>query len=182
MPPVTGIFILAELGGAAAEEVRELQLRYDPKLANSTRPHVTVAGSSGMGPIERGTTTEELRRALAPIAASTAPLVLPFGPQQRFMQTEIVSLPLDPHGPLRALHERIKTSGLRFAPPRFTFSPHVTLSFYPTLTPARARELLSLRVTSPAEIRTLTAYRHRDPLPPARLLALELEGAAAGDG
>jgi 2'-5' RNA ligase len=176
MPPVTGIFILAELSGAAAEAVRALQARYDPKLARSTQPHVTLAGSSGMGPIDRDTTTEELRRALEPIAAETAPLVLPFGPPQRFMQTEIVSLPLDPHGPLRALHERIKTSGLRFKAPRFSFSPHVTLSFYPTLTPARARELLALRVAHPAEIRTLTAYRHRDPQPPARLLGVALTG------
>lgn len=176
MPPVTGIFILAELTGPAAEQVRELQVRYDPKLARSTQPHVTIAGSSGMGPIERGTTTEELRRALEPIAAATAPLVLPFGPPQRFMQTEIVSLPLDPHGALRALHERIKTSGLRFAQPRFSFSPHVTLSFYPTLTPARARELLALRVTHPAEIGMLTAYRHRDPQPPLKLVSVELRG------
>jgi 2'-5' RNA ligase len=176
LPPVTGIFILAELTGPAAEQVHALQLRYDPKLARSTRPHVTVAGSSGMGPIERATTPEALRQVLAPIAADTPPLVLPFGPPQRFMQTEIVSLPLDPHGPLRALHERIKTSGLRYAQPRFSFSPHVTLSFYPTLTPTRARELLALRVSDPAEIRTLAAYRHRDPLPPVKLVEVELAG------
>ena len=39
-------------------------------------------------------------------------------------------LPLDPHGPLRTLHERIKTSGLKTAAPRFFFTPHVTLSLY----------------------------------------------------
>ena len=182
MPPVTGIFILAELAGAAAERVRAWQLRYDPKLANSTRPHVTVAGSSGMGPIERDTTAEELRRALEPIARETAPLVLPFGPPQRFMQTEIVSFPLDPHGPLRALHERIKTSGLRYRQPRFSFSPHVTISFYPTLTPARARELLALRLAEPAELRTLAAYRHRDPLPPVKLVEVALDGGERSHG
>ena len=176
MPPVTGIFILAELAGAAAERIHALQEQYDPKLARSTQPHVTLAGSSGMGPIARDTTAEELRRVLEPIAAVTPPLVLPFGPPQRFMQTEIVSLPLDPHGPLRELHERIKTSGLRYAQPRFSFSPHVTISFYPTLTPQRARELLALRVSEPAELRALHAYRHRDPLPPVRLVEVPLTG------
>ena len=179
MPPVTGIFILAELSGPAAERIRALQERYDPKLARGTRPHVTIAGSSGMGPIARDTTADELRRVLEPIAAATGPLVLPFGAPQRFMQTEIVSLPLDPHGPLRELHERIKSSGLRYAQPRFSFSPHVTISFYPTLTAARARELLALRVTEPAELRTLHAYRHRDPLPPAKMVEVELGGARA---
>ena len=38
----------------------------------------------------------------------------------------------------------------RFARPRFAFSPHATLSFYPTLTPATRRELLATRVREPA--------------------------------
>ena len=51
------------------------------------------------------------------------------------MQTQIVVLPLDPHGPLRTLHERIKMSGLRAARPRFYFTPHVTLNLYRELPP-----------------------------------------------
>ncbi len=173
-----GIFIIAEVKGRAAKQIRAIQKRFDPRLAKEWPPHVTLAGSSGMGPIARDTTVDELRRVLEPIAAATAPLVLPFGAPQRFMQTEIVSLPLDPHGPLRELHERIKTSGLRYAKPRFAFSPHVTISFYPTLTPQRARELLALRITEPAELRTLRAYRHRDPLPPQLMVDVALGGGA----
>ena len=30
------------------------------------------------------------------------------------MQTDIIVLPIDPHGPLRILHDRIITSGLPF--------------------------------------------------------------------
>ena len=172
-----GIFVIAEIKGRAAKRIRAIQKRFDPRLAKEWPPHVTLAGSSGMGPIARDTSADELRRVLEPIAAATPPLVLPFGAPQRFMQTEIVSLPLDPHGPLRELHERIKTSGLRFARPRFSFSPHVTISFYPTLTAQRARELLALRVTEPAELRTLHAYRHRDPLPPEPLVEVALAGA-----
>jgi len=177
VPPVTGFFVLAELAGEAAEWIRAMQLRYDPKLAASTRPHVTMAGSSGMGPIARDTPVAELRTAIEGAAAGGGALVLPFGAPQRFMQTSIVSLPLDPHGPLRALHERLKTSGLRYARPRFAFSPHATLSFYPTLTPDRARELLALRAPAPAEITALQAYRHRDPQPPELVAEARLGGA-----
>ena len=53
----------------------------------------------------------------------------------RFMQTNVVVLPLDPHGPIRELHDRIKASGLLHERPRFTFTPHVTLSFFPEPTP-----------------------------------------------
>ena len=94
----------------------------------------------------------------------------------RFMQTEIVSLPLDPHGPLRTLHERIARSGLRFMPARFQFTPHVTLSFYPTLTLKRERELLSLRVPEPCIVERMQVYLTRDPQPSVKLLELELVG------
>jgi 2'-5' RNA ligase len=171
-----GIFILAELPGEAGEQVREIQQRYDPKLARMTPPHVTLVGSSGVGPIPTDTPLERIRAALEPIAASTVPMALPFGAPHRFMQTDIISLPLAPNGPLRALHERIAISGLPFKRARFQFSPHCTLSFYPTLTPQHERELLALRVVAPARIETLQVYLTRDPQPSRLLLKLPLTG------
>ena len=114
----SGIFVLAPIRGPMGERIAEVQAEFDPKLARMGPPHVTLAGSSGIGPIAANTTPEELRERLAPIAERTAPIEIRFGAPTRFMQTEIVVLPLDPHGPLRALHEAIKTSGLRAAQPR----------------------------------------------------------------
>jgi 2'-5' RNA ligase len=171
-----GIFVLAELPGEAGARVRAIQQQYDPKLARLTPPHVTLVGSSGVGAIPTDTPVEQIRTALAPIAASTAPMSLPFGAPHRFMQTDIISLPLDPNGPLRALHERIARSGLPFKRARFQFSPHCTLSFYPTLTPARERELLALRVEEPAVIERLSVYLTRDPQPSKLLFDVRLTG------
>jgi len=171
-----GIFILTELPGEAGEQIRALQQRFDPKLARLTPPHVTLAGSSGVGPIPTDTPVERLQEILAPIAATTPSMELEFEPPHRFMQTDIVSLPLDPHGPLRALHERIARSGLPFRRARFQFSPHCTLSFYPTLTPQKERELLAVRVTAPARIERLQIYLTRDPQPARKLLDLALTG------
>jgi 2'-5' RNA ligase len=171
-----GIFVLAELPGEAGEIIRDIQRRFDPKLARMTPPHVTLAGSSGVGSIPTDTPVERIRAALEPIAATTAPMTLPFGPPHRFMQTDIVSLPLDPHGPLRTLHERIARSGLPFKPARFRFTPHCTLSFYPTLTPQRERELLALRVTAPCIVDRLQIYLTRDPQPARKLFEVRLTG------
>lgn len=171
-----GIFVLAELPGEAGARVRAIQQQYDPKLARLTPPHVTLVGSSGVGAIPTDTPVERIRAALEPIAASTAPMSLPFGAPHRFMQTDIVSLPLDPNGPLRALHERMARSGLPFKRARFQFSPHCTLSFYPTLTPARERELLALRVEEPAVIERLSVYLTRDPQPSKLLFDVKLTG------
>ena len=176
-----GIFILAELPGAAGAQVRAVQQQFDPKLARLTPPHVTLAGSSGVGSIPTDTPLDRIREALEPITSTTAPMDLPFLPPHRFMQTEIISLPLDPHGPLRALHERIARSGLPFRQARFQFSPHCTLSFYPTLTAKSERELLAVRDIEPARIERLQIYLTRDPQPSRKLLELELTGSVVAE-
>ena len=175
---INGIFILASIGPEATERIAAIQREFDPKLAATAPPHITIAGSSGVGPMDPTTPVSEIRRALEPIAASTPPLVLPFGPPIRFMQTTIIVLPLDPHGPLRVLHERIATSGLRFERARFSFTPHCTLSFYPTHPPATLRRLHAIRVIEPAVIERLSIQHTMDPQPSRTLLELELTGSA----
>ena len=178
---INGIFIIASIGKEATERIAAIQREFDPKLAASSPPHVTIAGSSGVGPIAPTTPLAELRAALEPIATSTPPLILPFGAPIRFMQTTIIVLPLDPHGPLRTLHERIATSGLRFERPRFAFTPHSTLSFYPTHPHATLRRLLSLRFDEPAVIDRISIQHTMDPQPSRTLFELDLTGTPGVD-
>ncbi|MEX1186169.1 MAG: 2'-5' RNA ligase family protein [Gemmatimonadaceae bacterium] len=176
---LNGIFILAELHGEAAEQIAAINARFDRKLAAAKPPHVTIAGSSGVGPMRPSVTVEELERKLRPVAEATAPLDLGFGHPVRFMQTDIVVLPLNPHGKLRELHDRIATSGLPFARARFSFTPHVTLSLYPQLAADAVRELLSVQIEGSCLIDTLQCYHTRDPQPARKLLELTLSGPAS---
>ena len=176
MPLKSGIFVIAEIKGAAAKHVRKIQKRFDPRLAKEWPPHMTLAGSSGMGPIDASTPIDELRARLEPIAHETAPMLLALGHPIRFMQTNIVVLPLNPHGPLRALHERIKASGLRYDRPRFSFTPHVTLSFYPEHSPDRLRELLATATPDPADIESIQVYHTRQDKASKKLFELPLAG------
>jgi 2'-5' RNA ligase len=173
---VDGFFLIPELSGTAREIVRAAQEKIDRRLANTSVPHVTITGSSGVGPIPLSVPIEQMEEALAPIAATTEPISVRLGAPMRFMQTDIIVLPLDPHGPLRTLHERIATSGLPFQPARFPFTPHATLSFYVTLDAAQRRELLAVRVDEPVVIDRLQCYRTIDPLPATRVLELRLTG------
>jgi 2'-5' RNA ligase len=172
----SGIIILSELQGEMRERILEIQRRFDPKLAAGASPHLTLTGSSGMGPISTRTTIGELRAALEPIARETAPLALSFLPPIRFMQTNVVVLPLDPNGPVRALHERIKRSGLTYEQPRFTFTPHVTLSFFRELLPRDAKALLALRVPDPVTIDRISAHRTVSIVDSRKLIELQLTG------
>ena len=177
--PGTGIYVIAPLQPGLASLIGEIQARFDPKLARMMAPHITIIGSSGAGPIAPATSIDELQAVLEPIARSTPPLILELGRPVRFMQTDIIVLPLRPHGPLRVLHERIAQSGLTYAPPRFAFTPHVTLSFYRQLAPIDQRALLALRVDEPVHITQIECSLSNDPQPARHLLTLPLRGAHA---
>ena len=172
----SGIFVIASIPGPEGDRIAAVQAQYDPRLVRLGRPHVTLAGSSGMGPIAPDTTMAELEAHLGPIGAATAPITLRFQRPIRFMQTEIVVLPLDPHGPLRALHERIKTSGLRSAAPRFFFTPHVTLNLYRELPAAESARLLAERFDTPVTIDRIEAHLTRDTGESRHLITLSLTG------
>lgn len=155
----TGIVLLAELAGPVAERIHEIQREFDPRMAAELPPHVTLTGSSGMGPIPGATLIEDIRRALEPIARETPPITVRFLPPHKFMQSLVVVLPIDPYGPIRALHDRIKASGLPSEPPRFAFTPHCTLSFYPELSREKLRKILAIRIDEPVVIDRIAAYK-----------------------
>lgn len=178
---LNGIFIVADLNTEVAERIRGINAQFDPKLAASRQPHVTITGSSGAGPIPPHVKVADIEAKLRPIAQSTAPMQLRFGKPQRFLQSEIVVLPLDPHGELRRLHDRIVSSGIPFMRARFTFTPHCTLSLYPTLTPQSARHLLSVRIDDDVTINRIDVYHTNDPQPARKLLELPLTGEASGN-
>jgi 2'-5' RNA ligase len=179
--PLNGIFILAELPAEIADQVRAINERYDLKLSRYKPPHLTLTGSSGAGPIPPSVSVEQMREKLEPITSDTAPITLSFQPPQRFMQTNIIVLPLDPHGPLRRLHDRIITSGLPFTRARYTFSPHSTLSLYQSLDEKAIRELLKTRIPEPFVISAIQVYHTRDPQPSRKLLELPLTGGSQKD-
>lgn len=160
-----GFFVVAELDGVLRESIAEVQRAHDPRLAASSPPHVTLIGSSGVGPITLDTPVTRIREALTPALLDTPPLTVSFGPPMRFMQSNIVVLPLDPHGPLRQLHEAMARTDLPFLRARFPFTPHCTLTFYPALTRETERRLLALRVAEPFAIRALRVYRSINPMP-----------------
>jgi 2'-5' RNA ligase len=172
----TGIYVIAPIQTSLAERIRQVQVQFDPKLARQLPPHITLIGSSGAGPIAPTTTVRDLTAALGPIAASTPPLTLELGAPVRFMQTEIIVLPLRPYGPLRELHERIARSGLTYSPPRFAFTPHITLSFYRQLSPEERRAVLAFRAHEPVEVTQIECSLSNDPQPARHLLTLPLTG------
>lgn len=178
---LNGIFILTELPAEIGDRIRAINERYDPKLARYKPPHITLTGSSGVGPIPASVPVSELEAKLEPVTATTAPLTLAFGAPQRFMQTDILVLPIAPHGAIRVLHDRLVTSGLPFTRARYTFSPHCTLSLYQSLDRNSVRELLKTRISEPFVVSAIQVYHTREPQPSRKLLELPLTGGPQKD-
>ncbi len=176
---VEGIFVTVELEGDLAKRIHAHQLAFDPKMANYLPPHVTLIGSSGAGPIPADTPLAELKAKIGAVAAATPAITLRFGPPERFVQREIVSLPLDPHGPIRALHERLRSCGLTFMQARYPFTPHCTINMFPTLTPANLKRLLAIRESEEFTVHTLFVYHTREPQKPRLLFKVALQGDPA---
>lgn len=166
---MNGIFVTTELEGALARRVRSVQERFDPRLARELPPHVTLIGSSGAGPIAPDATVASLRAAILSVAAAFEPFDVRFEAPMRFIGREIVVLPIDPHGPIRALHEALRRSGIPAAAVRWPFTPHCTLNFYATLTPDSLRALLAVMEPDPWLLHTLRVYHTREGVAP-RLL------------
>jgi len=173
----SGIVRLAERSGPGADRLHEIQREFDPRMAAELPPHVTLTGSSGIGPIPAATPLEDIRLALEPVARATAPISVRFQPPHKFMQSLVVVLPIDPYGPIRVLHDRIKASSLPFESPRFAFTPHCTLSFYPELSREKLRSLLARRIDEPVTIDRIAAYRTVTLTRAENVLELPLTGA-----
>jgi 2'-5' RNA ligase len=131
-----------------------------------------------MGPMSPAISDASLRAALEPVAAETASFTVTLQPPMRFMQSTVVVMTIDPNGPIRALHERIKSAGLSYEAPRFTFTPHVTLSFYPELPRDRLAELLRVRIDDVVTVDSIQAYRAVSLTRTQKVLDLPLGGAA----
>lgn len=174
-----GIIVMSELHGVLADRVHEIQQRFDPRMAAELPPHITITGSSGMGPISPDTTDDDLRIVLERVAAATSPFSIRLEPPMRFMQSLVVVMNVEPNGPIRALHERIKSSGLAYEAPRFTFTPHCTLSFYPELSPRQLRDLLRIRIDEAVPIDAIQAYRAVTLTRTKKVIDLPLTGPAS---
>jgi hypothetical protein len=69
-------------------------------------------------------------------------------------------------------------SGLPYEAARYPFTPHCTLSFYPTLSAETLRALLAVRVDEPFVIDRLRVYHTRAPQAPVHLLDVTLTGSS----
>ena len=135
------IYVVLELPEPVATAVLAIRRRYDQRLAGFPA-EITVAGSSGVGPLRAEQAVEPVLECLQHIADTCLPIRLRFAGLRRFASGPVTWLaPADP-APLLALHQRLAGSGFAFAPHRFEFTPHCSVCST-ALDPAQQAQLLA---------------------------------------
>jgi 2'-5' RNA ligase len=125
---------------------------------------ITVAGSSGTGPIPAGTDKNETEASLKSVLAGLKPFRMRFEEIRRFPNTNTFYLAPENRQPFDHIHETLKASGIIFGPNPWPYNPHSTVRAGPMSGHASAEDIL--RLSFPKHdfvIDTLSIYEF-DPL------------------
>jgi 2'-5' RNA ligase len=105
---------------------------------------ITVAGSSGIGPIPAGTNRSETEIRLQGAVAGLAQFRARFEEVRCFPNTNIFYLAPQDRRPFDRLHEALKASEIAFDPSPWPYNPHCTLRGGPMVEGISAEDIFGL--------------------------------------
>lgn len=150
-------FVVLDLPEPFASAVMDVRRRHRDDVRIVLPVEVTMTGSSGVGVFaadqDRGTVFAKLDE----IAASTAPIKAQFGAVLHWPPSLYV-FSYEHVEPFHALHERLATSGIRFGPTPFPFTPHTTIRSREGANDEERDELLSLQIPGEFCLDTMSVY------------------------
>lgn len=153
-------YLVLDLAGPGAGEVRRVRHAYGYDFYGALPVEITVAGSSGLGPLAPDQDARKVFSTLDRIAAETPVITGRFGPVLRFPDTDIFVLTMEDPEPFIDLHQRISESAVQFLPSPFPFTPHCTLrgQVVGTASSTEAEQLLAVGIDEPFHCEMLSTY------------------------
>ena len=174
-------YICLDVPMPVAQQIMDIRVRSHDTFRASLPVEITLAGSSGTGVFDVMQDEKMAFALLNAIAAETEPLQVTFGKVLRFPSTDIFVLTLTDERPFRVLHERLASSGIRFQPSPFPYTPHCTLRSRSPISEEEVAVLLSLRISQSFLLDTLSVYM-LDTLPMTLLHRVKLTSKAKKKG
>jgi 2'-5' RNA ligase len=164
-------FIVAELPEPIAAWVRSVRRELEPEIAHYPA-EITLAGSSGVGPLKMGQNLEEIEQTLSELLEHRLPFEARFLRVNNFPNTEIFFL--EPtREPFDELHSLIANTALELEANPFPFNPHCSLKGFTPLQPGDRERLEQLVFpTESFTIRSVAVYELED-MQPKRLLIID---------
>jgi hypothetical protein len=150
-------FIVAELPDPVAAWIREMRRRFEPGIAHLPA-EITLAGSSGVGPIALGQSAADVQQMLAVAVAGRLPFETRFSGIRNFPGSQIFFAAPEP-GSFNSIHAAIIKSGIKFGPSPFGYTSHCALKGLTPLKPGQREAIESSPVPSdPFTINTVSVY------------------------
>ena len=164
-------FVVADLPTHIAAWVRATRLAFEPTISHLPA-EITLAGSSGVGPIAAGQSIESTRSKLVTALAGRLPFEARFDGIGNFPGTDIFFASPEPE-PFIALHLAIVNSGVTFGSSAFAYRPHCSVKGLTALRPGQREALNTLSVPAePFTIHTVSVYE-MDRMQPNLLFSTE---------
>ena len=170
-------YVVAEIPDPVCSQVQALRDSLNT-LTAKLPVEITLAGSSGVGPIPVGTDLSLIKRHLDRILSNASPFRARFSAIRTFPNTSIFYLELFDRSPFDHLHQELRISGIPFSEIRWPYNPHCTLRGGEPLSADAAFELASR--SFPKEefwIKTVSVYHLDDTSLDCKLLCQQKLGA-----
>jgi 2'-5' RNA ligase len=172
-------YVVLDVPPPMSDRVMAIRRKHRDDFRMALPIEITVAGSSGVGVIEKDQDPDAVFDLLRTIAEHTSPVIAEFGGVLRFDGTDIFVLTLADEGPFHRLHKEIAESGIRFAPSPFPYKPHCTLRSLSPISKSDVADLMATRLDGEFILRTLSVFAMSG-LPMERLVSIELGNRDAG--
>jgi 2'-5' RNA ligase len=119
-------YIIAEIEDPAMTEILNLRKKYDNVTAQLP-VEITLAGSSGVGPISPGQSIDSIINQIDRILDSVTPFTFTFKDFNRFENTKIFFLEPSDRKEFDKLHSCFSESSIAFSHIPFPYNPHCTI-------------------------------------------------------
>ncbi len=170
-------YIVAEIPEPVRSQVQALRDSLNT-LTAKLPVEITLAGSSGVGPIPAGADLSLIKRHLDRMLSDISPFRARFSAIRTFPNTSIFFLEPYDRSPFDRLHQKLRTSGIPFSEIPWPYNPHCTLRGGEPLSADAASELASR--SFPQEefwINTISVYQLENTSLDCKLLCQRMLGA-----
>jgi 2'-5' RNA ligase len=107
---------------------------------------ITLAGSSGVGPIPEGTDIGLIRDEIERVASLTTAFKMEFAEISHFPDTGVFFIPPKNRRPFDLLHASLVSSKIPFTKSPFAYNPHCTLRVGPKVEASESERIYSITV------------------------------------
>ena len=170
-------YIVAEIPEPVRSQIQALRDSLNTLTARLP-VEISLAGSSGVGPIPIGTDLSLIERHLERTLSHISPFFTRFSAIRTFPNTSIFYLEPFDRSPFDHIHQELRVSGIPFSEIQWPYNPHCTLRGGAPLSAEAASELLSR--SFPREefwINTVSVYHLDDTAMDYKLLLQRTLGA-----